>query len=61
MSVLLTALLVLFGDIEQLISWFSALVIGLNFPGCGLGLLGMVDGTSLVRGSDKMCSAEFLF
>ena len=61
MSVLPTALLVLVGDIEQLISWFSALVIGLNFPGCGLGLLGTVDGTSLVRGSDKMCSAEFLF
>ena len=58
MSLLSYAFSVLSGDTELFASLFCVLVIVLCF---GSGLEGMVDGTSLVRGSGEMCSAESLF
>ena len=54
-------LLVVSGNAEQLICSFPVLVAGFNFLGFGLGLWGVVDGTSLTREPGEMCSAEFLF
>ena len=61
MSLLLYAFSVLSGDTEHSISLFCVLVTGFKLLSFGSSLEGTVDGTSLVRGSGEMCSAEPFF